>query len=60
MHSVEQLNVPVCLHTNYQPNNDSTGILCGEQAVWINPALRVGAAWLLEQPGLPGLLKLIY
>lgn len=40
--------------------SDSTGTLCGEEAVWINPPLRVGAAWLLHQPGLLGLLKLIY
>lgn len=40
--------------------SDSTGILCGEEVVWINPPLRVGAAWLLHQPGLLGLLKLIY
>lgn len=40
--------------------SDSTGILCGKEVVWINPRLRVGAAWLLHQPGLLGLLKLIY
>lgn len=40
--------------------SDSTGILCGEEVVWINPPLRVGAAWLLHQPGLLCLLKLIY
>lgn len=37
--------------------SDSTGILCGEQVVWINPTLRDGAAWLLQQPGTSGLVK---
>lgn len=40
--------------------SDSTGILCGEEVVWINPPLRVRAVWLLHQPRLLGLLKLIY
>lgn len=40
--------------------SDSTGILGGEEAEWINPVLCVRAVWLLLQPGLLGLLKLIY
>lgn len=40
--------------------SDSTGILCGEEVVWINPPLRVRAVWLHHQPGVLGLLKLIY
>lgn len=40
--------------------SDSTGILGGEEAAWINPPLHVRAVWLLHQPGLLGLLKLIY
>lgn len=40
--------------------SDSTGILCGGEVVWINPPLRVRAVWLRQQPGLLGLLKLIY
>lgn len=46
----------------YKPSakSDSTGIIGGEEAEWINPLLRVRAVWLLQQPGLLGLLKLIY
>lgn len=40
--------------------SDSTSILGGEEAEWINPPLCVRAVWLLQQPGLLGLLKLIY
>lgn len=40
--------------------SDSTGNLGGEEAEWINPLLCVRAVWLLQQPGLLGLLKLIY
>lgn len=40
--------------------SDSTGTLAGEEAEWINPLLCVRAVWLLQQPGLLGLLKLIY
>lgn len=40
--------------------SDSTGNLYGEEVVWINPPLRVRAAWLLHQPGVLSLLKLIY
>lgn len=40
--------------------SDSTGILGGEEAERINPLLWVRAVWLLQQPGLLGLLKLIY
>lgn len=40
--------------------SDSTGILGGEEAEWINPLLCVRAVWLLQQPGFLGLLKLIY
>lgn len=60
MHSVEQLSVPVCLHTNYEPNQTLQVFLCGEEVVRINPPLLVRAVWLLHQPGLVGLLKLIY
>lgn len=40
--------------------SDSTGILCGEEVLWINPPLCVRAVWLHHQPGVLGLLKLIY
>lgn len=40
--------------------SDSTGTLGGEEAEWINPPLCVRAVWLLQQPRLLGLLKLIY
>lgn len=39
MNSVEQLNVPVGLHTVQPAKSESTAILCGEEAVGINPAL---------------------
>lgn len=40
--------------------SDATGILGGEEVVWINPPLHVRVVWMLHQPGLLGLLKLIY
>lgn len=40
--------------------SDPTSILCGGEAEWINPPLCVRAVGLLLQPGLLGLLKLIY